>query len=47
MHFRPFITEYLEATNRMLLGERTVLIMTAAIGQKSYGPYVTSSNVTG
>lgn len=34
---RPYIKEYLDAPNKMLLGQRTVVIMSASVGQKSYG----------
>lgn len=36
---RPHVTSYLETKNKMLLGERTVVIMSTTVGQKSYGEY--------
>lgn len=35
--YRPHITKYVNEPNRLLLGERTVLVMSPKVGQKSYG----------
>lgn len=34
---RPYIRSYLDTSNKLLLGERTVVIMSTTVGQKSYG----------
>jgi recombining binding protein suppressor of hairless len=34
---RPYIDQYVRAPNRLAFGERTVIVMSSKVAQKSYG----------
>ena len=36
-HFSPFLDQYVRTLNRLAFGERTVIVMSSKVAQKSYG----------
>ncbi len=34
---RPYIDQYVRTPNRLALGERTIIVMSSKVAQKSYG----------
>ena len=34
---RPYLDQYVRASNRLAFGERTVIVMSSKVAQKSYG----------
>lgn len=45
--FRPYLDQYIRTPNHLAFGERTVIVMSSKVAQKSYGTekrYVTQMN---
>jgi len=36
-HYSPFLDQYVRTPNRLAFGERSVIVMSSKVAQKSYG----------